>query len=464
MDPRAAAGAAPRADQDMSLPRDALRVLAALLLFFAIGRAHQHYSFIGAVRPALLLFVLLVGYSLLKPSSLSLENVWRAWPPKVVVALGVLACLSVPFGISMGSSGRFVVEAYSKVLVTFFILVAAIRHPRDLRLFVWTYVLACGFLVYITIFTFSLQQTGGVFRLGNLYMYDANDMGLVLVTGLPLAVVLFQNSGKKGRLVSGTILLGIGASLARSGSRGGFLGLLAVGIALLFLLRGVSVLKRAGFLLAVVAGLFVMAPEGYWEQMRTMTEPTEDYNWQSDYGRKAVAERGVGYMLDYPLFGVGIGNFGRAEGTLSEVAQQRQQLDQGFRWTAAHNSFVQIGAELGLPGLILFCVLIFGGIFGMFGIRRRAPPDWAERGPASSFMHDMALYLPVSLIGFAVSGFFVSFAYHDVTYALLVFVTGVYLCAPGTWSDERSARAGRRPRPAADRRGAVGGRRPAGWG
>lgn len=421
-------GADASSGEKMKIPRDPLRIIVALLIFLAIGRAHQHYGFIGALQPALLLFAGGAAYAFFNARSIRWTNVTTSWPPKVVAALALLACFSIPFGISIGSAGNFMINSFSKVVLTFFLVVVAVRRTGDLKMFVWAFVLGCGFLVYISLFSFTLQSTGSMMRLSNLYFYDANDLTVVLTTGIPLSLVLFQNTGRAGRIVSGIILLGIGMSLARSGSRGGFLGLLAVGIVLLFLVRNVSIPKRAGAVLVLAAGLFIMAPEGYWSQMETLTEPTEDYNWQSPYGRKAVAERGMGYMLQYPLFGVGVGNFGRAEGVLSQVALDRASTGSPYRWSAAHNSFVQAGAELGVPGLILFCTLVFGGMFGLARLRKRLPGSWQRGGAERRFLYDLATYLPVSLVGFAVAGFFVSFAYHDLLYVLTVFVTGVYVC------------------------------------
>ena len=389
----------------LKLPRDGLRVILALLLFLAVGRIHQHFAFIGALQPALLLFGAAAIYVFLSPGSVRWENAWSSWVPKVVLALAVMAALSIPFGISIGSAGSFMVNSFSKVLLTFFLVLIAVRGPRDLYLYVWAYVLACGFLVYLSLFTFSLQYTGVLQRLGELYFYDSNDLGVVFSAGIPLCIVLFQNSGRAGKLVSGAVLLGIGASLARSGSRGGFLALLAVGVVLLFLLRNVSVAKRAGAVLAVAAALFVMAPPGYWSQMESLTEPTEDYNWTDPYGRRAVAERGLGYMLEHPVFGVGVGNFPRAEGVVAEVSRERARRGVGYRWTAAHNSFVQAGAELGVPGLLLFSTLIFGGMIGMYRLRKRLPRRWRQMGPEHRFLYDLATYLPVSLVGFSVAGF-----------------------------------------------------------
>ena len=56
-----------------------------------------------------------------------------------------------------------------------------------------------------------------------------------------------------------------------------------------------------------------------------------------------------------------------AEGKLSPFAA-RQQLGIGVRWSAAHNSFIQVGAELGIPGLVLF----LGIIASAFGALRRS--------------------------------------------------------------------------------------------
>ena len=265
-------------------------------------------------------------------------------------------------------------------------------------------------------------------RLGGLYMYDANDMGVVLSAGIPLCVVLFQNSGRIGKAVSGTLLLGIGVALARSGSRGGFLGLVAVGLGLLVLLRNVSWTKRAGAVVAVAAGLFLFAPQGYWSQMESLTEPTDDYNWTSPYGRKAIAERGLGYMWDRPLTGLGIGNFRRAEVTISEISRTRAQLRMGYRMTAAHNSYVQVGAELGIPGLLLYCSLVFGGILGMRRLGKRIPRTWRRASAEHRFVYDLATFLAVSFLGYAVTSFFVSFAYHDILYILTAFMAGTYVC------------------------------------
>ena len=54
--------------------------------------------------------------------------------------------------------------------------------------------------------------------------------------------------------------------------------------------------------------MMATAPPGYWKSMQTILEdPKADYNWDSLNGRRQLAKRGMGYMLAYPVFGVGIG-------------------------------------------------------------------------------------------------------------------------------------------------------------
>jgi O-antigen ligase len=214
--------------------------------------------------------------------------------------------------------------------------------------------------------------------------------------------------------------------MARSGSRGGFLGFVAVGAAALVLVNGVSASKRLLVLVAAFTVLAIGAPPGYWKQMRTILSPKEDYNYTDVDGRKAVMQRGVGYMSQYPAFGVGIDNFNRAECTISpKIASLR--INGPMRCTPPHNSFVQAGAELGIPGLLIWVSLITAGVFAPLRLRRRLPKSWRRGTRSERFIYGATAFFPVAMIGFAVTSFFVSFAWMDPVYVLAAFLTGLYV-------------------------------------
>ena len=185
--------------------------------------------------------------------------------------------------------------------------------------------------------------------------------------------------------------------------------------------------KRLAVLAITGAALSIAAPPGYWRQMGTLLHITEDYNWHAEFGRKEATLRGLQYMLDHPVFGLGLGNFGRAEGTISEAARAWQPGMRGVPWRAPHNSYVQAGSELGVPGLVVWASLVLGGIIGMARLRRRVPRDWMHAGRDERFLYYAPGYLLLAMVGFAVTSAFVSFAWLDTIYILAALMTGLYV-------------------------------------
>jgi len=427
---RAASASYPIAQGRLRIVRDPLRILLFVLTILTISRVHQAYPLLEKLRPALLLVVASVGYAYLNPRYLAAHNVLRLWPMRLVATLGVLACCSVAFGISLGGSALFILDTYVKVLAYGFLIAVSIRHVRDLYTFVWAYVLSCGILSFFSLFVFGISRGSGsyVTRLNNLYTYDSNDLGVVMMVGLPLTLLLLtvERGTKRWSLV--TILIGIAATMARSGSRGGFLGFVAVGLAGLLLVKNVSAAKRLVVLAAASIALAVGAPDGYWKQMGTILAPKEDYNYSDIDGRKAVMQRGIGYMAQYPVFGLGIGNFARAECTISpKIASLRRNGP--MRCTPPHNSYVEAGAELGAPGLLIWVSLVIGGIFAPPRLRRRLPQSWRRGTQAERFIYSATSFFSVSMIGFAVTSFFVTFAWMDPVYFMAALITGLYVAA-----------------------------------
>jgi O-antigen ligase len=412
----------------MRVAFDPLRISLFLLMIISVSRIHQHFKVIGKLRPALILAAATGVYALLNPRFIRSENLKEVWFSRVVLALGVLACVSAPFGVSLGGSGKFILEDYSKTIVFAILLIVGIRNSTDLFTMIWAFVLSCGILVWMSLFVFGLSKASGseAHRLSHLYTFDANDVGLIVLVGLALTLLLFQTSAPTPKLGSAVILLGIGATLARTGSRGAFVGLVVVGCVLLVLMKGVSAVKRLAFAGVTLLGLLIAAPPGYWAQMRTLLEPTSDYNWQTREGRKQVAKRGLGYMMDYPIFGVGINNFWRMECILGEKARTNRP-NTALRCTPPHNSFVQAGAELGIPGFVLWSALVIGGIGSMWRLRRRLPARWVNGDAEERFLYLGSLYLMLAMIGFAVTSAFLSFAWVDTVYIISAFMIGLHV-------------------------------------
>lgn len=408
---------------DWARSLDIVRVGLAGMIVVSISAVHMYLGPLRYTRPALTLLMLSVAAVVLRPKLVRWANVRESWPAMAVLALITLAIVSAPLGLSMGGSLRYILDKYSKVLIFYFLMVAAIRNVRDLAVFVWTFVGSIGIVVVLAFTVLDLKPThDGLGRLdGGALMFDANDIGMLMLMCLPLALMLRYNSGRVGKWVATAVLCGIPPVLALTGSRGAMVGLAATLPLIFIAMRRISITARASVAALLLVGIAVAAPAGYWKQMGTILKPSEDYNTSDEYGRIGIAKRGFGYMMRYPISGVGIANFSRAEGTISPIAQQRAMAGLSVQWIAPHNTYVQVGAELGVPGLLLWLSLLWGGSVGLWRLRARTPKRWEWESADRRFLRELALFLPISYVAFAITSFFLTHAFTPPIYIFIAF-------------------------------------------
>ena len=405
----------------------ALHWALAALVLISIGRAHDHVGPLAALRPGLTLTAFCMLIAFVRPAALRLENILAAWPARAIIALGASAVLSSFFGLSLGASGTFLLESMAPVMVFFFLTTVSFRTTNDLRWICVAYIAATIAVFWASIFLSEAIHFGGHTRQGGAGMYDGNDIGVVYMVALPLTVIFLRSRTLALQILGAFTLIGIMASLVLAASRGGFLGLIVGGLAIVLLSSGWGVLKRALVVGFPALGLFVLAPDGYWEQMGTILNPQEDYNLTSDTGRMAIWTRGLGYVAEYPVFGIGPDNFVRAGWFISDVGQAGL-VGASIRDQAPHNTFLQVWAELGSVGLLLWLSILTYGFFAPLRLKRHMPKWWLDHGnPDQRFLYLMSSYLPASFVGFAITTFFVSHAYTPIFYGLSAILSGLMI-------------------------------------
>lgn len=389
-------------------------LLASVAVYIAagVGRIHDLFPVLAPLKPALLATIAAIGLLLLQQTGRRRIVLLRSRITTVLLGLVLWGALSVPFALTGGVAFHFWMD-FARAVVMCVVLAASVRTARDLERLGLVYFAVIVVYTAIILSRFQLGSDDD-WRLGRLYFYDANDLATLIVTAMPIGLYFALAHRWIGlRVLSVVGLLLLAVALIRSGSRGGFLAFLAVAAFILVGFTTISARARIGGLVLILAVLGGTASDRYWTQMQTIVRPNQDYNLTDETGRVKIWERGLGYMLSRPAFGVGMGNFQTAEGTISPMAR-RSESGHGVRWGAAHNTFVQIGAELGIPGLLLFV----GLILSVFVTLRRVT-RYARAGPQMKDLSRLAQSLMAALIGFLVGGFFLSLAYADMLYTLV---------------------------------------------
>lgn len=186
------------------------------------------------------------------------------------------------------------------------------------------------------------------------WLGDENDFGMEMNVAVPVAFFMHQGATSKGSKLLYLGLLGVFVmSLIATSSRGGFLGLLAVGAYCWFY----SPKKIMSLLLGLcLAGLvLIAAPQEYWDRISTITD---DSTMESGTAGQRVFTWGIGWemFLDNPVFGVGQGNF---PWTIGEYMGGRTWQTKSLAGRQAHSLYFTLLPELGLVGVMIFGAMVY---------------------------------------------------------------------------------------------------------
>ncbi len=399
---------------------DPLLVSVGLLVAFSIGRLQLVVHQLNGLHSLFVIGAVAVALYTLDPAPARAVRWSMRKPTLLLLALCAWMVLGLPTSILVHQSLSFLVNNFSKTVLIFLVVAGCVRSLRDVERIAWCYFMAV--VVYAAFILIRYHVGGADWRLGTLVTYDANDYALLATTAIPLGVGSLVREGRRAwaRAVDAAGLLVVLVAFVWAGSRGG---LLAIGASSLFFLvrsRAVSRARKAAAITIVGGVIVVFAGARFWSDMGTIVSPAHDYNYTSETGRLDIWKRGLAYMADHPAFGVGVDNFEVAEGTLSPEAW-RQEYGLGWKWSAPHDQFVQVGAELGIPGLLLYVAFLVAAFLMALRVERGA--GWL--GTEGRGIRTQTETLMTSLVAFLVGACFLTMAYNEMLYVLVALVLGL---------------------------------------
>lgn len=391
---------------------DALMYVTVAFLWVSVWRFQDLWPIIGKIQVPILLEIMLAAIlatSFSGPRSLK----WvRSRVFAIPFILLLLMIAGVPASLWPGKSVTFITRDFAPSILLMLGVTTSLRDADDLNWIAFAHLV--GATIY-SIYIYLFIPVGSDGRLGGLVYYDANDFALLVVCAIPFAIYFLRPVVPAWkRLFALFSLVLFVEMILKSGSRGGFIAFVLLMIYVVVAFRAIPARLRLSAVAAALLFMTVFGSAAYWAMMKTILHPKDDYNMKEETGRKFIWKRGIVYMFTHPLLGVGANTFEQAEGTLSPVARAYAAENRGIKWSTAHNSYVLVGAEMGVGGLVLFVTMI-ATTFNHLGRIKEDSNDPTVTAEDAAF----AQTLIASLIGFCTAGFFVSAAYFSFLYALI---------------------------------------------
>ena len=294
-------------------------------------------------------------------------------------------------------------DRVTKTFVMVAVTLIVINTQRDIKLFVWVVALSLGFYgLKGGLFTIA---SGGHYRVygpEGSYIGENNSMALALVTVLPL--LWYARSIAPSKWISlGLTGVTVFSAVSAMGSysRGALLG----GVAMLAFLWMKSQKKVQTAIVVIIMGVLVagVMPEAWYERMDTINDYKED---SSAMGRMNAWGFAINIASSHP-FGGGFNVFSPRQ----FLTYAPNPLD----YHVAHSIYFQVLGDQGYLGLLMFLLLMF------FSWRTGTRIiKFCKNQPELKWAMHLAQMAQVSIVGYAVSGAFLSLAYFDLYYDVII--------------------------------------------
>lgn len=315
---------------------------------------------------------------------------WEAWELRSFVFLLGIATASF-FTLSQTQTLTFSpMFMYFNYLVLFFTTVCVVNNYERFHN-VLLAAIAGGAVTSLYVIR-EFQASGGTNLRPGYVAGDSNYFATCVLLVLPMAVYFVRLKGPRWqRWFCAASVLVILVAFTLASSRGGLVGLC---VAVVYMVGRSGTSRRGAIVVAaLLLPLLLISPAS---PLSRMLRP----NYGDYVGaqiRRDFWQAGLKMILNHPITGIGLGNFTGRSVTETQGVENFHGL--------ACNTFLEVTAELGLPGLIAYCG-VFGAAFSSAGRLRRE-----GKKLDNAFFQCAGQAIQAGLLGFAGAALFVSAEY-----------------------------------------------------
>jgi probable O-glycosylation ligase (exosortase A-associated) len=353
-------------------------------------------------------FAALVGGATLLGMVVARDRKPIIWTRETVLMVVLFAYFCFTTLFAWAPSNAWVeLEKVGKIYLMTILMTAMIYGRNRIMAMLYTIAFSVGFYgLKGAIFVVSTGGAGQVKGPEGSFMEGNTFIGLALNMVLPLILYLGREEKRRWMkvLLYAMFFCSI-VSVIFTTSRGAYLGLGAI-LPLMFLRARSKWLALAILVPALVGAQFL--PNRIFHR----AELIEDYQ-QDGSANQRLQSWTVAFnvALDYPLTGAGF-EFEYAPDEQRWLSYGSRKYDWAIKTSsAAHSIYFQVLGQHGFLAFALFLTLLLGSLIRLQRIRKRA----SARGD-EAWIAPFATALQTSLVGYIVSGAFLSSAYFDLAY------------------------------------------------
>ena len=355
---------------------------------------------IGKISGGITLLALIFGVPARLRHKLTIEL-------KVLLLLLAHMMLCIPFAAWRGGAYDAVINKFSKgviVAVLIYMVATSVNEVRKLL------VIQAGAVALVTVVSVLVHHTewGRLMGIQKGILENPNDLAINIAINFPLCIAFFF-AAKRGarKLFWGSSLVFMAYAVVATYSRSGLLAMVVTVIICIWEFgiraRRTTVLVSAALAGVVALGVVIATPH-YLLRIESLflgnIEGSGDRN--SLAARKELLKQSLTIMAHHPLFGIGPGNFPSYTET----------------WLVVHNTYAELGAEAGLPGVFLFVLML---VLSLRKIRR------VRKLPGYESSEDIRLW--TSALWAAMAAYIAGAAFASTEYNLFPYFMVGYICA-----------------------------------
>lgn len=402
--------------------------LILFYLFLEYGRPQALVPPLRFLRLSSLVGILLL-YSLFTKAKLT----FRDKQTKYFVLLLGLMVIHGPFAVNTyWAFTIFTAMIYN--FITFLSLLYFVDSEERFRKLADAWILIHVMVAFVG-FIFKGHGAGG-------FLGDENDLCLTLNMALPfpffLAMVSKKSSRKLYYFALCTLFL---FAIIVTESRGGFLGLVATG-AYCWWKSDKKFVSAIAVVLLVLLGM-AFAPASYRDEIISIFHENKEEN-PGGTGEARIFKWRLAWVvfLDNPVIGVGQGNFRWN----SARYQDKVGLFDGRSMAGreAHSLYFTLLPELGMVGTFIYALMIFCLVRDARHVQRSALKRQGTSAGGLPY-ENMAMAIEASLIGYLVSGAFISVLYYPNSWVLMGFALSLRKISDRNQSESVAAEPEKRP-------------------